>query len=191
MNQQQMQPNTLRQTNAFAMYYALPYGIYWIIGALCFVGSLGHTFLSFVFYFVFASTPVIGYALLKRFRDGACGGVISFGRGYLFCIMLYFYAALLLSVAGYVYFRFFDHGSFIGGYLQMLDSEEAKLTFDQANLKQLMNGGGIDDLKQVLEQMRTLSPVVYAANLLDMNIFFGLLLAVPTALLGMRNARKD
>ena len=49
MEPKQMPSNTFRQTNAFAMNYALPYGMCWIVGMLCFVNSLKHTMLSLVF----------------------------------------------------------------------------------------------------------------------------------------------
>ncbi len=181
-----MQPSTFKQTNAFAMNYALPYGIYWIIGLLCFVNSLNSSMFSLLFYFVFASAPVIGYMLLCRFRERVCDGVISFGRGYLFSLLLYFYAAILLAAACYVYFQFFDHGAFIDGYLQMLNSPEVKQAFEQENMKQLTNGRGLDSFKKIMETMQSISPATYAANILDLNIFLGLVLSLPTSLLAVR-----
>lgn len=181
-----MQPSPFKQTNAFAMNYALPFGIYWIVGMLCFVSSLHQTLLSLVFYFIFASTPIIGFKLLCRFRDRVCGGTITFARGYLFSLLVYFYAALLLAAAAYVYFQFFDNGAFIDGYLQSLNSPEVKQAFEQESMKHLVNGAGLLDLKNALETMQSVSPVVYAANILDLNIFLGLLLSIPAALLAMR-----
>ncbi len=186
MNPRQMQPSPFKQTNAFAMNYALPFGIYWIVGMLCFVNSLHQTLLSLVFYFIFASTPIIGFKLLCRFRDRVCGGTITFARGYLFSLLVYFYAALLLAAAAYVYFQFFDNGAFIDGYLQSLNSPEVKQAFEQESMKQLVNEAGLQDLKNALETMQSVSPVVYAANILDLNIFLGLLLSIPAALLAMR-----
>lgn len=191
MEPKQMSPNTFRQTNAFAMNYALPYGMCWIVGMLCFVNSLEHTMLSLVFYLVFASTPVMGYLLLCKFRDSVCDGVMSFGRGYLFSILLYFYAALLLSAACYVYFQFFDNGAFIDGYLQGLDSPEVKEAFKMESMRQLTDGKGLDDMKNVLETMQSVSPVTYAANLLDINIFLGLILSLPASLLAVRRTAKS
>ncbi len=186
MDPRQIQPSPFKQTNAFAMNYALPYGFYWIFGMLCFVCSPNQTLFSLAFYFVFASTPIIGYKLLCRFRDRVCGGAITFSRGYLFTLLVYFYAALILAAAVYVYFQFFDNGTFIDNYLQALDSPEVKQAFQQESMKQLVNGAGLKDLKSALEAMQSVSPVVYAANILDLNIFLGLLLSVPTALLAMR-----
>mgnify|MGYP004638605031 FL=1 len=191
MEPRQMQPSPFRQTNAFAMNYALPYGIYWIIGMLCFVNSLNNSLFSLVFYFVFASTPVIGYMLLCRFRERVCDGVISFGRGYLFSLLLYFYAALLLAAACYVYFQFFDHGAFIDQYLQMLNSPEVKQAFEQESMKQLTDGRGLDDIKDIMEKMQSIPPVTYAANLLDINIFLGLVLSLPASLLAVRKTAQS
>ena len=191
MEPRQMQPSPFRQTNAFAMNYALPYGIYWIVGMLCFVNSLNNSLFSLVFYFIFASTPVIGYVLLCKFRERVCGGVISFGRGYLFSLLLYFYAALLLAAACYVYFQFFDHGAFIDRYLQMLSSPEVKQAFEQESMKQLTDGRGLDDIKDIMEKMQSIPPVTYAANLLDINIFLGLVLSLPASLLAVRKTAQS
>lgn len=182
-----MQPNPFRQTNAFAMNYAVPFGAWWIVGMLCFVYSLREPSLSICFYFIFASTPVVGYMMLCRFRNRVCGANITFGRAYLFSLLTYFYAALLLAMACYVYFRFFDHGEFISGYLKAIDSPEMKQALKQESIRQLMGGAEIDDLKRVLESIQTVSPVVYAANILDLNIFVGLVLSVPAALLAARH----
>lgn len=185
-----VQPNPFRQTNAFAMNYALPFGIYWIAGLVCFVKSMDYTALSVACYFIFLSVPVVAYALLCRFRDSVCGGVISFGRGYVFALLVYFYAALILAAGAYVYFRFLDHGAFIQGYITQLDSPEVRKAFEDESLKQLTNGNGIDELKKTLQNMQAVSPVVYAANILDINIFLGLLLSIPTSLLAARRTPK-
>lgn len=190
MEPKQMSSNTFRQTNAFAMNYALPYGMCWIVGMLCFVNSLEHTMLSLVFYLVFASTPVMGYLLLCKFRDSVCDGVMSFGRGYLFSILLYFYAALLLSAACYVYFQFFDNGAFIDGYLQGLDSPDER-GIQNGKHETTDRRKGLDDMKNVLETMQSVSPVTYAANLLDINIFLGLILSLPASLLAVRRTAKS
>lgn len=182
----QMQPNPFRQTNAFAMNYAVPFGLWWIAGFLCFVYSMRVPPLSIVFYFVFASTPVIGYMLLCRFRNRVCGGGIAFGRGYLFSLLIYFYAALLLAFVCYLYFQFLDHGAFVSGYLDAIDSPEVRRAFEQESMRRLTGGTGIADLRHALEAIQTVSPVVYAANILDINIFLGLVLSVPAALLAAR-----
>lgn len=190
MEQNQTQPSVFKQTNAYAMNYAVPYGIYWTAGMLCFVNSMDYTMLSLVFYFIFASAPVAGYMLLARFRDKVCGGTITFGRGYLFSLLTYFYAALLLAAACFAYFQFFDHGAFIDGYLRMLDSPEVKQAFEQESMRQLTNGNGLQDLKKALSEIQSVPPAAFAANILDFNIFIGLLLSIPTSLLAARRTPK-
>lgn len=176
-------PNPFRQTNAFAMNYALLFGLYWIAGFICFVNSLQHTLLSLLFYFILASSPVIGYIMLRNFRDRVCNGIINFGRGYLFTMLLYFYAALLLALAVWIYFKYLDHGEFISNYINLLESPDIKAAFAQENVQSISGGVSINDLKRMLENLQTLSPIVYAANVLDINIFLGIILAIPTALI--------
>lgn len=183
-------PNQFRQTNAFAMNYALFFGLYWIVGLLCFVKSPAYPILSFVFYFIFASIPVVGYILLKRFRDTVCGGKISFGRGYFFTVLIYFYAALILSLACFVYFAYFDHGAFFDSYIREFSSPEMKQIVDANGGKFPAAGVSINEIKAAFEQIKSLSPTVYAANLLDLNIFFALILALPTALFASAPSKR-
>ena len=46
-------------------------------------------------------------------------------------------------------------------------------------------------MKNVLETMQSVSPVTYAANLLDINIFLGLILSLPASLLAVRRTAKS
>ncbi len=191
MEQKPTQPSAFRQTNAFAMNYALPFGALWIAGLMCFVHFLQLPVLQLVFMAIFVSTPVWGYVLLCRFRDRVCGGIISFTRGYLFSLLVYFYASLLLAAACYVWFQFFDHGAFIDGYLSMLDSPEVREAFKEQSVKQMTGGTGLDEMRGMLQQMQMASPVAYAANILDLNIFLGLVLSLPASLLAARRTAKN
>lgn len=189
MNTTTQQPGQFRQTNAFAMSYALLFGIYWIAGMLCFVNSFSFQGASLGFMFLFVTTPLLGLYLVFRFRNSVCGGTLPFVRGYLFAILLYFYAALLLALAVYAYFKFFDGGDFFGRYVQYLDSPEVKRMFASGGMDKLTGGISLGEMKNVAEAFQDLSPVTIAANILDFSIFAGLILSLPTALLAMRRAR--
>ena len=63
---------------------------------------------------------------LKRFRDQARDGAISFRRALAFCILAFFYASLLFAVAQYVYFRYIDNGFLVSQYTTMFSTPEAK-----------------------------------------------------------------
>lgn len=190
MNQDKMPSGHFRQTNAFAMNYALPFGIYQIAGLLCFVNGFTHSNAMLGFMFVFVSTPFVAYYFVLRFRSRACEGVLPLGRGYMFSLLLYFYAALLLALAVYLYFEFVDGGRFFAGYVQYLDSPEVKRLFANGGMEQMFGGLSLKEMKTVAETLEELSSVAVAANILDFNIFAGLLLSLPTALLAMIRPKK-
>ncbi len=75
--------------------------------------------------------------------------------------------------------------------MQGLDSPEVKEAFKMESMRQLTDGKGLDDMKNVLETMQSVSPVTYAANLLDINIFLGLILSLPASLLAVRRTAKS
>lgn len=56
--------------------------------------------------FGFFGTPVLCYQLAKLYRDKAWGGYIRFGQVWSFGILLFFFAALIMSVLYYVRFQF-------------------------------------------------------------------------------------
>ena len=56
---------------------------------------------------------------LKRFRDNVLEGVISFSRALLYSMLVYFYAALLMAAAQFVYFQFIDNGFMLSQYAEV------------------------------------------------------------------------
>ena len=95
---------------------------------------------------------------------------------------MYIFAALLTAVAHYIYFRFIDHGFIINTYETMLD------TFSQSNIPGVE--AYVDQLEEVMEVMQTLTPIDITMQLMSQNVFYGSLLAIPTALFVMRRKQK-
>jgi hypothetical protein len=56
--------------------------------------------------FGFLTTPVLCYRLAKNYRDRAWGGYIRFGQVWSFGVLLFFFAALIMSVLYYVRYQF-------------------------------------------------------------------------------------
>ena len=189
MNTTNYRPGQFRQTNAFAMNYAVLFGLYWIAGLACFVNSFNIAGASFGFMLVIVTVPFLGMFLVNRFRKRVCGGLLTFTRGYMFSLLLYFYAALLLAVGVYLHFEFLDGGSFFNSYMAYLDSPEVKRLFETGGMEQLAGGISLKDMKNIAEAFQDLSAVAIAANILDFSIFSGLIISLPTALLAMRRPK--
>lgn len=177
---------TLRQTNAFAMMDGLMFGLYWCFGFLCTVKGIGNSALSSLGIMVIISAPILGCYLAHRFeKQVRADEPVSYGKAYLYSVLLYLYAAIILSVAAFIYFRWIDGGSFVTDYMAIHNSPEMQQALQQSGMQDFFNiavkQNGFSNLEEML---RSIGPADIAASLFNANFFLGLLLALITALFG-------
>lgn len=163
------------QTNAFAMYYGLGLGIYQIVVGAFFIAALQAPISALIVLALMISTPIFSLQLTYRFRNNVCNGRISFGRSFLFGLMMYTYAGLILALATYIYFSYFDHGAIANYYANALNTPENIALFDTMN-----TGLSYDEF---IALIRSLSPGSYASNMLINNTFAGAFISALTALI--------
>jgi len=73
--------------------------------------------------YIIATVIVIAiYKFAIRFRDTECEGAISYGRSFLYIILLFFYASLISTVVKYIYFQFINPS-----YLESMFQDTMKL----------------------------------------------------------------
>ncbi len=178
--------DTLRQTNAFAMLDGLMFGIYWCFGFLCAVKGVGGGTLSTLSMMVTLSAPFLGFYLARRFeRQVRPDEPVSFGKAYLYSALLYLYAAIILALVAYAYFRWLDGGNFITSYIAAQNAPEMQEALQASGMQDFFNDavrqGGFNTLEEML---RSIGPTDIAASIFNVNILIGLLLSVPTALIG-------
>ena len=152
---------------------------------------------SFAFYVAGISNPVYAMAAmalmvvtpffvgrrLKRFRDEDRDGIISLRRGWAFVILVFFYAAILLAVAQYIYFAYMDQGYLMSSFSTMLQSPEGKQLLERYGMQQT-----IDESMTAMAGMR---PIDYALNVLTVNIMAGIVLGLPIAALMQRRVANQ
>ncbi len=162
----------------YAMLLGTYMGIYWIVKFIFIPLGMTMPFLMLLFMGLTLGVPVMGYYFAKLYRDKVLGGSISWGHAWMFTTFMYMFASLLTAAAHYLYFRFID-----GGYI---------LRSCETQLDQLAISGipGIETYiatyRQSLELAAQLTPLDIALQMMSSNFFFGMLLAVPTALFVMR-----
>lgn len=76
--------------------------------------ALTYVVAAFIVYYI--------YKVSIKFRDTECAGAISYGKSFLFIILLFFYAALISTVIKYVYLRYINTT-----YLETIFQESMKL----------------------------------------------------------------
>ena len=165
------------QLKAFARQDALILSLLWIASFACVVmvpaGALGNLFAL--------ATPFIVGWRLSKFRDQALNGVISFRRAFAYGIYTFFYASLIFAVAQFVFFKFFDHGTFA----MMLNDTLQTITpaYRQA-------GVSVAELKEAAEMVQNISPVQWAFTFMMQNIFVGFVLSLPVAALCRKTMKQ-
>lgn len=120
------------------------------------------------------ATPFLVGWLLQRFRNDALGGHISFRRSYAFSMLTFFYASIVFALAQCLYFRFLDDGNFLS--ILMEDVKQLQEVYAQ-------NGMPVKELEDGAALIGTLPAIQLAFMFMMQNIFVGLVLSVPVALI--------
>ena len=127
------------------------------------------------------AVPFIGYHYVKMYRDKICGGSIQFSHAVLFTIFMYMFASLLVAVAHYAYFQFIDHGFIVNSYIQLWDEL-------MANTPALIENKEV--IKETIDTARSLTSINITMQLLSWDVFWGSILAIPTALMVMKKDKS-
>jgi len=166
-----------------AMKYGTLMGIFWTLKFVLFPMGMENPLLLMTFFLLTLIVPVAGFFFARQYRDRECQGFISFSKAFLFTSFMYMFAALFVTIAHYIYFRYMDNGYIVQCYQDMLNqisagaSGELKASFDQ--------------FQQALDIIASLSPLDISLQLITQNVFYCTLIALPTALLVKRTPKTE
>ena len=166
-----------------AMKYGTIMGIFWTIKFVLFPLGMENPLLLMAFFLLTLIVPVVGFFLVRQYRDRECGGILNFSRAFLFTSFMYMFAALFATIAHYIYFRYMDNGMIVNTYQNILTQMSAVATDD---LKP-----SLEQFQEALDIIASLSPLEISIQLITQNIFYCTLIALPTALLVMRKQKKE
>lgn len=176
-----MTPEEYKQLKAFARQDGALLSLLWIGAMTCYIQGLTSPILGMIAMLLIIASPFYAANRLRKFRDEAREGIISFMRAYGYTILTYFYAGLLLAMAVYIYFDFMDNGYLLSKLTGMLNTEEGR---------QVVKAYGMaDEISQSLEELAKMRPIDYALNMLTVIISTGFILGLPTAALMKREIR--
>ncbi|MCH3994045.1 MAG: DUF4199 domain-containing protein [Prevotella sp.] len=170
----------ITQVRAFARQDGVFLSVLWIAGFLCTMLTTQMPILAPVADLAVLATPFFVAFRLKKFRDTALDGVISFRRGFLYTAETFFHAALILGVVQYLYFRFGD----ISGFLQQWN-ESYSVVAKVYNL----SGTQAQQLKDAVGMM---SPLAWASMFFILELFGAVIVSpIVAAIMARRIPRKD
>ena len=164
----------LQQVKAYAQQDGILLTLLWTASFLCIV-FLPTTPWGMI---LMLATPFFMLWRLRKFRDDAREGKISFGRALLYCIQLFGAAAILFAVVQYSYFHWLDHGRFVT--LITTSYEQIKPIYEQ-------QGISIDDMQTALGTLKEMSSIQLVGAFLFQNIVIGVFVSPFIALIGKRN----
>lgn len=155
-----------------SMSFGFVMGIYWVIKYFFFAGGLSSPFMASVYWGLTLAVPVIAYRFTDRYRIIA-GGSTRLSGAWLFGVLMYFFAALVVSLPHYIFYRYFAPPDMLSSALnQVIELYAREEVFDEKTLETLR---GI-----------YISPILMAIQGIFNNVFFGMLFSLPVAALVAR-----
>lgn len=170
-----------RSLQEHAMRFGTAMGLFWIFKFIFLPLGFKVPFLQLLFIILTCFVPILGYRYARTFREKYCGGEISFIRAYAFIMFMYIFAAMLTSAGHFIYFNFIDNGFITGTYISQLEELKNSVTGDLAI--------SVDQLIETFDRIAEMSPIQLTMQLVFQNIFYGSLLALPTALFVMKRKK--
>ena len=160
-----------------AMTYGFVLGIYWVVKYIFLILGGPMSLLSMLYLVLTAAVPFVAYLLTKRYKQ-EIGGMISFFHAWRFGVLLYFFAALIVSLAHFAYYQFFAPQNFLlNATHQLLD---------------LMKQSNVDtELIESIGKIQT-TPIHMAIQGIFNNVFYGIIFSIPVAAIISRDKQpKD
>ena len=171
------------QLKAFARQDGFFLALLWIASFASYILGITNQLLATLALMLALMTPFFVASRLRKFRDNVLDGLISFARSYAYTILVFFYGAVLLAVAHYLYFAFVDNGYLLNSFTKAVSTEESKQTLQEYGMTKIVD--------ESLTQMASIRPIDYALNILTINIMLGFVLGVPIGLLSYRTHKRE
>ncbi len=171
------------QLKAYARQDGFFLALLWIASFACYIIGLTNGMLGMVAMMLAVVTPFFVAGRLRRYRDEGRAGVISFRRSYAYTVFVFFYGAVLLAVAQFVYFAYLDNGYLLSTFSKIVSSTEGRELLQQYGMTQAVD--------ESLTEMATIRPIDCALNIMTVNIIIGALLGFPIGLLMYRRGEIE
>lgn len=155
-----------------AMRYGFSLGVFWVVKYSFFMLGVSMPFFSSIYWGMSLCVPFIAYYLTKRYRADI-GGKIGFFHAWQFGVLVYFFAALIVSLMHYVFYRYVADPMLLSNTLH-----QTVLLLKEMNAS--------DDILNSVDSLQ-LTPIRMAIQGIFNNVFYGIVLSIPVAALVCRN----
>lgn len=155
-----------------SMMYGLIMGLFWAFKYIFYMLSISYPFFSIIYWGLTFSVPLLLALLILHFRVVSPGGV-SFSRDWTLGVLIFFFAALVVSLEHYIFYRYVAPPNFIA------DSFSSAIDI-------LKDSNLSEEVKSTIESMATPTPIQMTIQGLFNNLFYGILIAIPVAAITSR-----
>lgn len=157
-----------------AMTYGLALGVYWVIKYIFFTLSISVPELYYIYLGLTFIVPFIAYYLTKKYRDNDLNGQISFFHAWRFGTMLYFFAALIVSLAHFIFFQYIAPSDFIAQTMAVFVNQLKQMQADTSFVETV-------EAVETMSKTNVLTPIHMAIQGIFNNIFYGIIFSIPVA----------
>lgn len=154
-----------------AMASGLSMGIYWAVKYIFFMLGISSAFFNIIYLILTALVPFAAYYFTLRYKFRV-GGKISFFHAWQFGVLIYFFAALIVSLEHYIFYQYLAPPGFLANSF-----EQTLEILKQANMN--------PEMLDAVSSMR-LTPISMAIQGIFNNVFYGVILSIPVALIVSR-----
>lgn len=176
-------PEEYVQFKAFARQDGALLALCWIASFAFYIYGTGSPMMMMLGLVAAICSPFFAANRLKRFRDKARGGIISFRRSWAYYALIFFYGGILFALAQYLYFAFLDKGFMMSQVMQVWSSTEGQ--------QMLKTYGLTSTLRDSMDLMAKMKPIDYALNDLTLTITLGIVLGLPFGALNKRSKDSE
>ncbi len=155
-------------------------GIFFILKFPFLPLGLGNPFFYLLFVVMTFAVPFLMYYYGRMFREKCCGGHIRFFTAWLFLLLTFVFASLLVAVAHYIYFRYVDGGYILGKVSEAMNAMKGNPVFPKEYNVQM---------SAMLNEMSSLSPIKIVFQLISQNVIYGNILSLIVALFVMKRPK--
>lgn len=177
-----IEPNEYIQLKAYARQLGALMGLLWVTSFACFVGVVSLPLLSIIFDFSIVIIPFVAYYMVRYYRDTVINGNISFKRAFVFSLLIFIYASLILGISQWAYFALLDGGRMVANIQEVMQSAEYKSVIDAYKAQ------GVD-LKEQMNILTEARPIDFAMTFMWFNFLAGTVISWVVALFVKRHSQ--
>lgn len=167
----------MNQLRAYARIDGALTGLIWIVSFGLFIGGLETPLMGTLSLMAGVASLIYAAMRLKRYRDEALDGIMSFRRGFAYSALTYFYASWIMAFGQFIYFQFIDNGYMLSHYTMIVTDGEF------SDMMKQLYGISKEDMKLAMDTVSSLRPIEIAFQFLTSNILLGLFVSLPVAAL--------